>query len=182
MPPAGDDGNPFRRRTEEEDTGSEASFLTDDEGDVVGEQGGERRRGPPPGPSTWQEVDRAELSASALALISSIAQTAPADDRSRDAVWHPTAAVTVAAELVDPLGLGRIDPDRLALVGGVAGGVGWGVGGGGGGATARQAPGPCCAAARAAYPRHAPPGQEAAAAGRAQLRPVHPTCLPYLRC
>ncbi|GBF96117.1 hypothetical protein Rsub_08993 [Raphidocelis subcapitata] len=118
MPPGGGDDNPFRRRADEED-GSEASFLTDDEGDAVGEEGGgaaaAARRTGPSGPATWQEVDRAELSASALALISSIAQTAPADDRSRDAVWHPTAAVTVAAELVDPLGLGRIDAARLVL-------------------------------------------------------------------
>jgi hypothetical protein len=61
-------------------------------------------------------VDRGELSASALALISSIAQTAPTDDRSRDAVWHPTTTVTVTQELVDPLGLGRIDPAAMRLV------------------------------------------------------------------
>ena len=61
-------------------------------------------------------MDRAELAASALSLISSIAQTAPTDDNSRDAVWHPTTTVTVTAELVDPLGLGRIDADALRLV------------------------------------------------------------------
>lgn len=63
------------------------------------------------------QVDRGELSASALALISSIAQTAPTDDKSRDAVWHPTTTMTVTQELVDPLGMGRIDAVNMKLVG-----------------------------------------------------------------
>jgi len=71
------------------------------------------RHPPPP----RAQVDRGELAASALALISSIAQTAPTDDKSRDAVWHPTTTVTVTQELVDPLGLGRIDAAGLKLVG-----------------------------------------------------------------
>ncbi|KIZ03142.1 Exocyst complex component 2 [Monoraphidium neglectum] len=96
-------------------------YLTDDEEDEgdADDDGQEGRRAlacsTAAGPATWQEVDRGELSASALALISSIAQTAPTDDRSRDAVWHPTTTVTVTQELVDPLGLGRIDPAAMRL-------------------------------------------------------------------
>lgn len=70
------------------------------------------------------QVDRGELAASALSLISSIAQTAPTDDKSRDAVWHPTTTVTVTQELVDPLGMGRIDPQAMRLVRGAGGGGG----------------------------------------------------------
>ena len=67
-------------------------------------------------PRAWQDVDRDDLSKTALKLISSVASTAPTDDKAREAVWHPTTTITVTAELVDPLGLGRIDPVDLRLV------------------------------------------------------------------
>jgi hypothetical protein len=69
-----------------------------------------------PSLKSWQDVDRDELGKTVLKLISSVASTAPTDDKSRDAVWHPTSSITVTAELVDPLGLGRINPDTLTLV------------------------------------------------------------------
>lgn len=53
----------------------------------------------------------------AMRLITNIASTAPTDDKSREAIWHPTTTLTVSAELVDPLGMGKIDPDKLCLVG-----------------------------------------------------------------
>ncbi|KAI8462855.1 MAG: exocyst complex component Sec5-domain-containing protein [Monoraphidium minutum] len=97
----------------DEEDDDDLDYMTEEEED----DGGDEPRGLArlTGPATWQEVDRAELADSALALISSIAQTAPTDDKSRDAVWHPTTTVTVTAELVDPLGLGRIDPATLRL-------------------------------------------------------------------
>lgn len=62
-------------------------------------------------------MDRAQLSASVLRLISSVASTAPTDDRSRDAVWHPSAtALPISASLQDPLGFGRIDVANMRLV------------------------------------------------------------------
>jgi hypothetical protein len=67
-------------------------------------------------PRTWQDVDRDDLSRTALKLISNVASTAPTDDKAREAVWHPTTTITVTAELNDPLGLGRIDPVDLRLV------------------------------------------------------------------
>jgi hypothetical protein len=75
-----------------------------------------RRTAAKPSLKSWQDVDRDELGKTVLKLISSVASTAPTDDKSRDAVWHPTSSITVTAELVDPLGLGRINPDTLTLV------------------------------------------------------------------
>jgi hypothetical protein len=63
-----------------------------------------------------QDVDRAELSSTVIKLISSVASTAPTDDRARDAVWHPPATLTVQASLQDPLGCGTIDLERRQLV------------------------------------------------------------------
>lgn len=59
-----------------------------------------------------------------LKLISSVASTAPTDDKSREAVvWHPAAVAVTAhgAALNDPLGFGRIDLPNLRLVRGVGG-------------------------------------------------------------
>lgn len=63
-----------------------------------------------------QDVDREQLSQTVLKLISSVASTAPTDDKSRDAVWHPTTTLTVTQNLHDPLGFGKIDVINLRLV------------------------------------------------------------------
>lgn len=121
-----------------DDRGDDIDFLTDDDeeetqealggGDDPGSLrgslgGGGGVVGGVGAASTWQEVDRAALAASALALVSSVAQTAPADDRARDAVWHPTSGAAVVAiaqhdggGLADPLGFGRIDVANRRLV------------------------------------------------------------------
>jgi len=64
-----------------------------------------------------QDVDREQLSQTVLKLISSVASTAPTDDKSRDAVWHPTTTLTVTQHLHDPLGFGKIDVINMRLVG-----------------------------------------------------------------
>lgn len=106
--------------TDDDDEG----LLDDDRGAAYSRGGGRAVA------TTWQDVDRGAIAASALALVSSVAQTAPADDRSRDAVvWHPSAATAAvggavgvgggggaAAELFDPLGFGRIDTAAMRLV------------------------------------------------------------------
>lgn len=52
-----------------------------------------------------------------LKLISSVASTAPTDDKSRDAVWHPTTTLTISQDLFnDPLGFGTIDLVNMRLV------------------------------------------------------------------
>jgi hypothetical protein len=64
-----------------------------------------------------QEVDREQLSNTVLKLISSVASTAPTDDKSREAViWHPAAVAVTTQHLNDPLGFGRIDVVNLRLV------------------------------------------------------------------
>jgi hypothetical protein len=64
-----------------------------------------------------QEVDREQLSGTVLKLISSVASTAPTDDKSREAViWHPAAVAVTTQNLNDPLGFGRIDVVNLRLV------------------------------------------------------------------
>eukprot|EP00879_Flechtneria_rotunda_P018324 GHRR01019221.1.p1 GENE.GHRR01019221.1~~GHRR01019221.1.p1 ORF type:complete len:279 (+),score=98.16 GHRR01019221.1:542-1378(+) len=70
----------------------------------------------PAAASSWQEVDRDQLSQTVLQLISSVASTAPTDDKSRDAVWHPTTTITISHNLNDPLGFGTIDVDNMRLV------------------------------------------------------------------
>lgn len=52
-----------------------------------------------------------------LKLISSVASTAPTDDKSREAViWHPAAVAVNTTNLNDPLGFGKIDVVNLRLV------------------------------------------------------------------
>lgn len=52
-----------------------------------------------------------------LKLISSVASTAPTDDKSREAViWHPAAVAVNTQNLNDPLGYGKIDVVNLRLV------------------------------------------------------------------
>jgi hypothetical protein len=64
-----------------------------------------------------QDVDREQLSSTVLKLISSVASTAPTDDKSRDAVWHPTVTFTVSQDQYqDPLGFGTIDLLNMKLV------------------------------------------------------------------
>ena len=64
-----------------------------------------------------QEVDREHLSQTVLKLISSVASTAPTDDKSREAViWHPAAVAVNTQSLNDPLGFGKIDVVNLRLV------------------------------------------------------------------
>eukprot|EP00775_Hariotina_reticulata_P008992 gene8992-9164_t len=65
--------------------------------------------------NSWQDVDREQLSQTVLKLISSVASTAPTDDKSRDAVWHPTTTLTVTQNVHDPLGFGKIDVINLRL-------------------------------------------------------------------
>jgi len=64
----------------------------------------------------WQEVDRDEITTRAMKLVANIAATAPTDEKTRDTMWVPTAAVALQAELTDPLGMGAIDPIQLKLV------------------------------------------------------------------
>lgn len=72
--------------------------------------------------ASLQEVDREQLSGTVLKLISSVASTAPTDDKSREAViWHPAAVAVTTTNLNDPLGFGRIDLVNLRLVGTNAG-------------------------------------------------------------
>lgn len=52
-----------------------------------------------------------------LKLISSVASTAPTDDKSREAViWHPAAVALHTTNLNDPLGFGKIDVVNMRLV------------------------------------------------------------------
>ncbi|WIA14506.1 hypothetical protein OEZ85_003026 [Tetradesmus obliquus] len=68
------------------------------------------------GANSWQDVDRAQLSSTVLKLISSVASTAPTDDKSRDAVWHPTVTFTISQDQYqDPLGFGTIDLLNMKL-------------------------------------------------------------------
>uniref|UniRef100_A0A383VH62 Exocyst complex component SEC5 n=1 Tax=Tetradesmus obliquus TaxID=3088 RepID=A0A383VH62_TETOB len=68
------------------------------------------------GANSWQDVDREQLSSTVLKLISSVASTAPTDDKSRDAVWHPTVTFTVSQDQYqDPLGFGTIDLLNMKL-------------------------------------------------------------------
>eukprot|EP00882_Tetradesmus_deserticola_P024795 GHRQ01027121.1.p2 GENE.GHRQ01027121.1~~GHRQ01027121.1.p2 ORF type:complete len:140 (+),score=35.04 GHRQ01027121.1:478-897(+) len=71
------------------------------------------------GANSWQDVDREQLSSTVLKLISSVASTAPTDDKSRDAVWHPTVTFTASQDQYqDPLGFGTIDLLNMRLVSG----------------------------------------------------------------
>ncbi|KAF6265699.1 exocyst complex component Sec5-domain-containing protein [Scenedesmus sp. NREL 46B-D3] len=68
------------------------------------------------GANSWQDVDREQLSSTVLKLISSVASTAPVDDKSRDAVWHPTTTFTVSQDQYqDPLGFGTINLLNMKL-------------------------------------------------------------------
>jgi hypothetical protein len=71
----------------------------------------------PTTPNILQEVDREQLSGTVLKLISSVASTAPTDDKSREAViWHPAAVAVNTQSRNDPLGFGKIDVVNLRLV------------------------------------------------------------------
>jgi hypothetical protein len=69
-------------------------------------------------PRPLQDVDRDEVASTALRLFASIAATAPTDERARDSMWQPAMAPPPQQqELIDPLGMGKIDPANMRLVG-----------------------------------------------------------------
>lgn len=73
-------------------------------------------------PKSWQDVDRDELAAKAVALFGNIAATAPVNERMRESMWQPPLQATpVHQDLLDPLGMGKIDAQRMRLVRGSPG-------------------------------------------------------------
>jgi hypothetical protein len=77
-----------------------------------------RRRRGRAGPTSWRDVDEGELREEAVTLIDNLKRSTMAEDVLAS-IFKTTALA--AQELLDPLGMGAVDPATLSLVRGVGG-------------------------------------------------------------